>query len=84
MAPSISVLPLEPLHAETPRVAQVLLVKKVTRRDKEHRHVEQVDERHEQCRTLGMPGTHQDNRYRLADRQCSIISFHLEQLYKVY
>jgi len=69
---------LEPLLAEGPRVLQVLLVKEVARRDKEHRHVEQVDKCYQQVRPLGMSCTHQYNGYRLTNRQISIISFHVK------
>ena len=68
--------PLDPLHAESPRVTQVFLVKEIARRDEEQRHVEQVDEVHEQFGPLGVARTHQDDGYRLADRQVGIVAFH--------
>ena len=58
---------LDALHTEGPWVGKILFVKEIARRDEEHRHMEQVDEGHEQGRSLGMTGTHQDDGDGLAD-----------------
>ena len=72
--------PLEPLLAEGPWVGKILLVKEIACSDKEHRHVEQVDEGHQQGGTLGMTGTHQDDGKGFANRQIGIsgiVCFHV-------
>ena len=68
--------PLEPLLAEGPRVAQVLLVKEIACCDEEQRHVEQIDEGHEQRGALGVPRAHQNDGNSLTYRQIGIITFH--------
>ena len=73
--------PLEPFFTESPGVIQVLLVKEIACRDKEHRHVEQIDEIHEQFRPFGMARTHQDDGDRLADRQVGVIAFHTGSIF---
>lgn len=67
---------LETLLAEGPGVGEVFLVKEIACRDKEHRHVEQIDEGHQQGWSLGMAGAHQYNGNRLTNRQCGVIAFH--------
>ena len=72
---------LEPLHAEGPRVAQVLLVKEIACRNKEHRHVEQIDESHDEGGTLGMACAHQYDGDGLADRHGGVVAFHEQRFF---